>query len=55
MGGTETILVVEDEAPLLKLMHHVLESYGYKVLESPTAVGPGNLGETQDEDRLPVD
>jgi PAS domain S-box-containing protein len=34
MGGTETILVVEDEAPLLKLMHHVLESYGYKVLES---------------------
>jgi PAS domain S-box-containing protein len=34
MGGTETILVVEDEAPLLKLMHHILESYGYKVLES---------------------
>src|ERR1022692_1888550 len=23
MGGTETILVVEDEAPLLKLMHHI--------------------------------
>jgi two-component system, cell cycle sensor histidine kinase and response regulator CckA len=34
MGGTETILLVEDEAPLLKLMHHILESYGYKVLES---------------------
>jgi two-component system, cell cycle sensor histidine kinase and response regulator CckA len=34
MGGTETILVVEDEAPLLKLMHHILESYGYKVLDS---------------------
>jgi PAS domain S-box-containing protein len=34
MGGTETILVVEDEVPLLKLMHHILESYGYKVLES---------------------
>lgn len=34
MGGTETILVVEDEVPLLKLMHHILESYGYKVLDS---------------------
>jgi PAS domain S-box-containing protein len=36
MGGTETILVVEDEAPLLKLMRHILENYGYKVLESST-------------------
>jgi PAS domain S-box-containing protein len=34
LGGTETILVVEDEEPLLKLMHHILESYGYKVLDS---------------------
>jgi PAS domain S-box-containing protein len=32
IGGTETILVVEDEGPLLKLMQHILESYGYKVL-----------------------
>ncbi len=32
IGGTETILVVEDEAPLLKLIHYVLESHGYKVL-----------------------
>jgi len=29
---TETLLVVEDEAPLLKLIHHILESHGYKVL-----------------------
>jgi PAS domain S-box-containing protein len=36
IGGTETILLVEDEAPLLKLMHHILESYGYKVLDSST-------------------
>jgi len=36
IGGTETILVVEDEAPLLKLMHHILESHGYKVLGSGT-------------------
>ena len=34
LGGTETILVVEDETPLLKLMHHILESQGYKVLDS---------------------
>jgi two-component system, cell cycle sensor histidine kinase and response regulator CckA len=32
IGGTETILVVEDETPLLKLMQHILESHGYKVL-----------------------
>ncbi len=32
IGGTETILAVEDEAPLLKLMQHILESHGYKVL-----------------------
>jgi PAS domain S-box-containing protein len=36
MGGTETILMVEDEMPLLKLMHHILESYGYKVIECTT-------------------
>jgi PAS domain S-box-containing protein len=36
IGGAETILLVEDEAPLLKLMHHILESYGYKVLDSAT-------------------
>jgi hypothetical protein len=32
IGGTEMILVVEDEVPLLKLMQHILESHGYKVL-----------------------
>jgi PAS domain S-box-containing protein len=32
IGGTETLLVVEDEGPLLKLMQHILESHGYKVL-----------------------
>lgn len=32
IGGTETILVVEDEAPLLKLVLHILESHGYKVI-----------------------
>jgi two-component system cell cycle sensor histidine kinase/response regulator CckA len=32
IGGTETILAVEEEAPLLKLIQHILESHGYKVL-----------------------
>ena len=32
IGGTETLLVVEDEAPLLKLIEHILGSYGYEVL-----------------------
>jgi len=32
IGGTETLLVVEDETPLLRLMQYILESYGYKVL-----------------------
>jgi hypothetical protein len=36
IGGTETLLVVEDEAPLLKLIHHILESYGYEVLGCST-------------------
>ena len=37
IGGTETILVVEDEAPLLKLIQHILTSYGYEVLESSSS------------------
>jgi PAS domain S-box-containing protein len=39
IGGTETILLVEDETPLLKLMHHILESFGYKVLDSSSGKG----------------
>jgi two-component system, cell cycle sensor histidine kinase and response regulator CckA len=34
--GTETILVVEDEDSLRELIHEVLESAGYTVLQSPT-------------------
>lgn len=36
ISGAETILLVEDEIPLLKLMHHILESHGYKVHDSST-------------------
>jgi two-component system cell cycle sensor histidine kinase/response regulator CckA len=36
-GGTETILLAEDEPDLRDLARIFLESYGYKVLEAPTA------------------
>ncbi len=56
LGGTETILVVEDEAPLLKLMQHILESYGYEVPRVWQRNGRiGSLGTAQGEDRLIVD
>jgi PAS domain S-box-containing protein len=37
-GGTETILVVEDEAPVRELVCKILTGYGYKVLPAPSGV-----------------
>jgi CheY-like chemotaxis protein len=37
-GGQETVLVVEDEAPVLRIMKSVLERYGYRVLEAANGV-----------------
>ena len=37
-GGTETILVVEDEIPLRVLVRSVLEHLGYRVLEAASGV-----------------
>ena len=37
-GGRETILVVEDEATLRALIRHVLERYGYTVVEAGTGL-----------------
>ena len=36
-GGTETILLVEDEAPVRLITKRVLETFGYKALESSSA------------------
>ena len=37
-GGTETILVVEDEPALRRLARRVLQRYGYRVFEAETGV-----------------
>jgi PAS domain S-box-containing protein len=37
-GGTETILVVEDEEPLRELVCSVLSSYGYTILQAESGV-----------------
>ena len=37
-GGHETILVVEDEAPLRELVLEILQQYGYKTLEAGDGV-----------------
>jgi signal transduction histidine kinase/FixJ family two-component response regulator len=36
LGGTETILVVEDEATLRRLFRNMLARLGYQILEAPT-------------------
>jgi CheY-like chemotaxis protein len=36
--GSETVLVVEDEAPVRKLVRRMLEGVGYRVLEAGSAV-----------------
>jgi len=36
MGGTETVLLVEDESQVLNLGRRILIQHGYKVLGAPT-------------------
>jgi len=42
-AGSETILLVEDESDLRRLLKHVLESRGYKVLEAGNGEDAVNL------------
>ena len=37
-GGSETILVVEDETPVRELVCNLLESHGYKILQAESGV-----------------
>ena len=37
-GGSETILVVEDEAVLRELVCHILTGYGYTILQAESGV-----------------
>jgi CheY-like chemotaxis protein len=47
-GGTETILLVEDEAGIRSLMRKTLEPYGYRVLEARDVLDAIAIAETHD-------
>ena len=47
-GGEGTILVIEDEAPLLKMNRWILEKLGYRVLEAMTGEAAVALARTFD-------
>ena len=50
-GGNETILVVEDEAPLRMLVRSFLERYGYKVIEAVSGAAAISLWD-QHKDKI---
>ena len=47
--GTETILLVEDDERVRKLVHEVLESCGYQVLEAENGVAALSVCERYEE------
>jgi PAS domain S-box-containing protein len=46
-GGTETILVVEDEAPVRELVCALLEHHGYRILQAESGVKALEIWENQ--------
>jgi PAS domain S-box-containing protein len=56
-GGSETVLIVEDEPELRLLARQILECYGYRVLEAPTGAAALQLWpqHAQDVDLLLTD
>jgi CheY-like chemotaxis protein/two-component sensor histidine kinase len=49
-GGTHTILLVEDDASLVKVIQKNLEKLGYRVLAAKTAAAAIDISRTSDED-----
>src|SRR5438445_363655 len=48
LRGTETILLVEDEAPVRTVVRNVLQRYGYAILEAPDIEAAIAFGERHD-------
>ena len=55
LGGTETILLVEDERPVRFLARQALERHGYRVLEASSGEEACVMAEKHDGDRSPGD
>jgi len=50
LGGTETVLIVEDEEQILMLSRRILEQYGYRVLTAGTPGDACRLAEKREGD-----
>ena len=50
LGGTETVLIVEDEEQILMLSRRILEQFGYRVLTASTPGDAFRLAEEQEGD-----